>query len=181
MWLAVYHNTTITSGEWVWCSKRIARSIWPELSLAAVNQILGNPRGYERLQKSKDSLKDWLENVNIRYWGNLNWVIIQHIKGLFWPLPSKGIYASLIKIHPLVQEMSAEKKICKHKFWHFKALVWPWKEDRIKVTKIESSLSPLPTMYRFTHSVILFGHFWGRIWESFPIQKWPLFPQFYVF
>ena len=30
-------------------------------------------------------------------------------------------------------------------------------------------------------SVILFGHFWGRIWESFPIQKWPLFSQFHVF
>ena len=23
--------------------------------------------------------------------------------------------------------------------------------------------------------VILFGHFYGGIWESFPIQKWPLF------
>ena len=34
-----------------------------QMSLAAVNQILCNSRGYERLQKSKDSLKDCFENV----------------------------------------------------------------------------------------------------------------------
>ena len=36
-----------------------------QVSLAAVNQILCNSRGYERLQKSKDSLEDCFENVNI--------------------------------------------------------------------------------------------------------------------
>ena len=35
VWLAVNHNTSVTSGEWVWCSKRIARAI----GLAVVNQI----------------------------------------------------------------------------------------------------------------------------------------------
>ena len=32
-----------------------------------------------------------------------------------------------------------------------------------------------------TRTVILFGHFYHLIWESFPIQKWPLFSQFHVF
>ena len=36
-----------------------------QASLAAVNQILCNLLGYERLQKSIDSLKDCFENVNI--------------------------------------------------------------------------------------------------------------------
>ena len=31
------------------------------------------------------------------------------------------------------------------------------------------------------HTVILFGNFYCLIWESFPIQKWPLFSQFHVF
>ena len=35
------------------------------VSLAAVNQILCRPRGYEQLQNSKDSLKACFENVNI--------------------------------------------------------------------------------------------------------------------
>ena len=43
------------------CSKRIA----PAMSLAAVNQITCNSLRYEQLQKSKDSLKDCFENVNI--------------------------------------------------------------------------------------------------------------------
>ena len=29
-------------------------------------------------------------------------------------------------------------------------------------------------------AVILFGNFHCLIWESFPIQKWPLFSQFHV-
>ena len=29
--------------------------------------------------------------------------------------------------------------------------------------------------------VILFGHFKGLTWESFPIQKWPLFFHFQEF
>ena len=39
-----------------------------QLSLAAVNQILCCSLGYERLQKSKASLKDCIENVNIGFW-----------------------------------------------------------------------------------------------------------------
>ena len=31
------------------------------------------------------------------------------------------------------------------------------------------------------YPVILFGHFYRLIWESFPIQKWPLFSQLHVF
>ena len=30
-------------------------------------------------------------------------------------------------------------------------------------------------------TVILLGHIYRLIWESFPIQKWPLFSQFHVF
>ena len=45
---------------------------WSELhgqvSLAAVSQILCRSWGYERLQKSKDSLKACFENVNIVRW-----------------------------------------------------------------------------------------------------------------
>ena len=36
-----------------------------QVSLAAVNQILCNSLGYERLQKSKDSFIDCFETVNI--------------------------------------------------------------------------------------------------------------------
>ena len=36
-----------------------------QVILVAVNQLLCNSGGYERLQKSKDSLKDCLENVII--------------------------------------------------------------------------------------------------------------------
>ena len=36
-----------------------------QVSLAAVNQSLCKSCGYERLQKSKDSLKDCFENVTI--------------------------------------------------------------------------------------------------------------------
>ena len=36
-----------------------------QVSLAAVNQILCNSWGYERLQKSKDSLKAYFVNANI--------------------------------------------------------------------------------------------------------------------
>ena len=56
------HNTSVTSGQWIHCSKRIA---W-QVSLAAVNQILCCSWGYERLQNSKDSLKACFENVNIK-------------------------------------------------------------------------------------------------------------------
>ena len=30
-------------------------------------------------------------------------------------------------------------------------------------------------------TMILLGHFYGLIWESFPIQTWPIFSQFQVF
>ena len=39
-----------------------------QVSLAAVNLIFWNSWGYERLQKSKDSLKDCFKNVNITAW-----------------------------------------------------------------------------------------------------------------
>ena len=36
-----------------------------QISLAAINQILFRSRGYERLQKSKDSVKACFENIDI--------------------------------------------------------------------------------------------------------------------
>ena len=54
VWLAVNHNTSITSGELVQCLKRIAQAS----ELGSCQSNLCNSRGYERLQKSKDSLKD---------------------------------------------------------------------------------------------------------------------------
>ena len=61
VWLAVNHNTSVTSGELIRCSKRVARA--SELDSCQSNVCLS--RGYERLQKSKDSLKACFENVNI--------------------------------------------------------------------------------------------------------------------
>ena len=60
------------------CSKRIAQA----MSLAAVNQILCNSLGYEQLQKSKDSLKDCFENVNIIKMNLLNLAVIVTFKAL---------------------------------------------------------------------------------------------------
>ena len=37
VWLAVNHNTSDTSGEWIWCSKRIVLHV--KVRLAFVNQI----------------------------------------------------------------------------------------------------------------------------------------------
>ena len=59
--LAVTHNTSITSGEWVWCSKRIAWAI----ELGSCQSNLWKSWGYERFQKFKDLLNAWFENVNI--------------------------------------------------------------------------------------------------------------------
>ena len=61
VWLAVNHNTSITSGEGVLCSKRIA---WAS-ELGSCKSNVCHSRGYELLQKSKDSLKACFENVNI--------------------------------------------------------------------------------------------------------------------
>ena len=61
VWLAVYHNTSADSGERVPRSKRIARAS----ELGSFQSNLCSSRGYERLQKSKDALKDRFENVNI--------------------------------------------------------------------------------------------------------------------
>ena len=61
LWLAVNHNTSVTSGEWIRCSKRIARAT----VFGSCQTGLYNSWGYERLQKSKDTLNDGFENVNI--------------------------------------------------------------------------------------------------------------------
>ena len=61
VWLAVNHNTSVTSSEWTQCSKRIARAT--ELGSCQSNFLL-----FMRLwllQNSKDSLKACYENVNI--------------------------------------------------------------------------------------------------------------------
>ena len=49
--LAVNHNTSVTSGEWIRCLKRIAQAY---VNMADVHQISW---GYEQLKESKDSLK----------------------------------------------------------------------------------------------------------------------------
>ena len=64
VWLAIKHNTSVTSGEWVRWSKRIA---W-ESALGSCQLNSCNLWGYEGLQKSKDSLKVCFENVNIQQW-----------------------------------------------------------------------------------------------------------------
>ena len=61
MWLTVNHNTGITSRESVRCSRCIARAS----ELGSYQSKLCNSRGYEWLQKYKDSLKDCFENLNI--------------------------------------------------------------------------------------------------------------------
>ena len=61
MWLTVNHNTGITSSESVRCSRCIARAS----ELGSYQSNLCNSRGYEWLQKYKDSLKDCFENLNI--------------------------------------------------------------------------------------------------------------------
>ena len=64
VWLAVSHNTSVFSGEWIPSSKCIAGAS----ELGSCHQILCCSLGYKQLQKSKDSLKACLEKVN-----NLNW------------------------------------------------------------------------------------------------------------
>ena len=51
VWLAVFHNTSVASDEWIQCSKLIAGA--SELGSCISNLCL--LRLYERLQKSKDS------------------------------------------------------------------------------------------------------------------------------
>ena len=58
-WLAVNHNTSVTSGEWV--SKCISQAS----ELGSCQSNLCHSWGYEQLQKSKDSLKACFGNVNI--------------------------------------------------------------------------------------------------------------------
>ena len=60
MWLAVNHNTSITSDEWV------RNVLHGQVSSAAVNQICVIHGAMNGCKKSKDSLKDCFENVNIR-------------------------------------------------------------------------------------------------------------------
>ena len=60
--LAVNHNTNVTSGEKVRCSKRVARLS----ELGSFQSNLGHSRGYERLQKTYDSLKVFIENVILK-------------------------------------------------------------------------------------------------------------------
>ena len=64
VWLAVNHNTSVTSDEWIWWSKRIPRVS----ELGSCQSNVFHSWGYERLQKSKDSLKACFENVNISWW-----------------------------------------------------------------------------------------------------------------
>ena len=60
--LAVYHNTSNTSGERVRCLKRIARAV----SLPDVNQISFIYETMNGCENLINSLKDCFENVNIK-------------------------------------------------------------------------------------------------------------------
>ena len=56
--------------------------------------------------------------------------------------------------------------------------------SQLDTTNESQEVSPFPACDHKAHinrPVILFGHFYRLIWESFPIQKWPLFSQFHVF
>ena len=61
MWLAVNHNTSVTSGD----EFDVQSALHGQVSLAAVNHVLCDSWDYEWLQKSKNSLKASFENVNI--------------------------------------------------------------------------------------------------------------------
>ena len=61
VWLTVNHSNSFTSGELIRCSQRIAQAS----ELGSCQSYLCQSRGYEWLQKSKDSLKAYFENVNI--------------------------------------------------------------------------------------------------------------------
>ena len=58
-------------------------------------------------------------------------------------------------------------------------------KDHQQTTKFTASETELRTKvinyYDGDDPVILFGHFYRLIQESFPNQKWPLFSQFHVF
>ena len=60
VWLAVNQNTSVTSGKWNRCLKCIA---WAT-ELGSCHSYLCLSWGYERLQKSIDSLMACFENVN---------------------------------------------------------------------------------------------------------------------
>ena len=61
MWLAVnYMQVSLLANEF-----HVRIVLHGQVSLAAVNQVLCNSWGHERLWKSKELLKDCFENVNI--------------------------------------------------------------------------------------------------------------------
>ena len=60
------HSLSITTSASLLANRFDVRSeLHGQVSLAAVNQILCNSLGYERLQKSKDSFIGCFETVNI--------------------------------------------------------------------------------------------------------------------
>ena len=99
VWLSVNHNISVTSGKWIQCSKRTAQAS----ELGSCQSNLSLSWGYERLQKSKDSLKDCFENVNnIAYYtqkvlGIKDWYmepkhIVQQAYNIYW---KKRCYKSI--------------------------------------------------------------------------------------
>ena len=111
VWLAVNHNTSITSGEWVRCSKRITRAS----KLGSCQSDVCNSWGYEWLQKSKDSLKDCFENVNIQEWICISLtyqvnISINDFKNHFW-LSLFQIICRYFYYYYLIQEMPFEEKV----------------------------------------------------------------------
>ena len=81
--------------------------VWSEMhgavSLAAVNQILCHSWGYERLQKSKDSLKVCFENVNVHKYFLM-------IKSMILLYPVISIYQSCSNDYILLNQSSTRAK-----------------------------------------------------------------------
>ena len=75
------------------------------MSFAAVNQISCNSLGYEQLQKSKVSLKDYFENVNIIKMNLLNCAVIVTFKAL-------ATFSE--HILPAMLPLFAERMLCIH-------------------------------------------------------------------
>ena len=66
--LLVQHRSITTPVSLLANDFDVQKVLHGQVSLAAVNKILCNSWGYELMQKSKDSLKNCFENVNIVIW-----------------------------------------------------------------------------------------------------------------
>ena len=106
VWLAVNHNISVTSGEWIWCSKRIERAS----GLGSSQSKLCHSWGYERLQKSKKSLKACFENTNI-VWLNCHICIILEKQYILLP-PTKSDSDVIVCLQLLSETLTCTLHFC---------------------------------------------------------------------